>query len=536
MTTEQGRFDAVASRDARFDGTFYFAVTTTGIYCRPSCPAVRPRPEHIRFFPTAAAAHRAGFRACRRCRPDTVPGCAQWNVRADVVGRAMRLIGDGVVDREGVGGLAARLGYSSRQLHRHLTAEVGAGPLALARAQRAHAARLLLQTSELSATDVAFAAGFASVRQFNDTIRMVYAATPRELRDTRAVPREGRQPDHGEGPERTGLVVRLGYRPPLAIGDLFDHLDRRALAGAEEIVGEPGRRRYRRTLRLARGHAIAEVDESSVDAGGGDAGGGGANGTANGTLRCRLVLSDPRDLTAAVARVRRLFDLDADPHAVAERLRAVPALAPLVAARPGLRTPGAVDPHELAVRAVLGQQVSLAAARRLGAALVAAHGEPLAAADGGLTHLFPEVAVLADADLSALGMPGARRDTLRRLSVALADGRVTLDVGVDRDTADRALRAVRGIGPWTAAYVRMRALGDPDVLPVGDAALRVAARGRGIDLRDTSGWSPWRSYGTQHLWTGGAGGRGPRVVAAYPDSTRDGDPVPGHGTGEETVR
>ncbi len=319
MRTDEGRYEAVASRDARFDGAFYVAVTSTGIYCRPSCPAVTPKRANVRFFPTAAAAHGAGFRACRRCRPDAVPGSAEWNVRADVVGRAMRLIGDGVVDREGVAGLAARLGYSARQLHRHLTAEVGAGPLALARAQRAHTARLLLQATALPATEVAFAAGFASVRQFNDTIRTVYAATPSDLRGPRAVrsASPGRGEDGPAGPG--GLVVRLGYRRPYAVGEMFDYLARRALRGAEEVIGDRGRRTYRRTLRLTHGPGIAAVAERP-----------GAADDA-GWLECRLSLSDLRDLTAAVSRVRRLFDLDADPRAVAERLGADPVLAPLVA-------------------------------------------------------------------------------------------------------------------------------------------------------------------------------------------------------------
>ncbi len=376
MRTDEGRYEAVASRDARFDGAFYVAVTSTGIYCRPSCPAVTPKRANVRFFPTAAAAHGAGFRACRRCRPDAVPGSAEWNVRADVVGRAMRLIGDGVVDREGVAGLAARLGYSARQLHRHLTAEVGAGPLALARAQRAHTARLLLQATALPATEVAFAAGFASVRQFNDTIRTVYAATPSDLRGPRAVrsASPGRGEDGPAGPG--GLVVRLGYRRPYAVGEMFDYLARRALRGAEEVIGDRGRRTYRRTLRLTHGPGIAAVAERP-----------GADDDA-GWLECRLSLSDLRDLTAAVSRVRRLFDLDADPRAVAERLGADPVLAPLVARHPGLRAPGATDAHELAVRAVLGQQVSVPAGRRLGETLLAAYGEPLPTPSGGLTLLF----------------------------------------------------------------------------------------------------------------------------------------------------
>ncbi len=516
MRTDEGRYEAVASRDARFDGAFYVAVTSTGIYCRPSCPAVTPKRANVRFFPTAAAAHGAGFRACRRCRPDAVPGSAEWNVRADVVGRAMRLIGDGVVDREGVAGLAARLGYSARQLHRHLTAEVGAGPLALARAQRAHTARLLLQATALPATEVAFAAGFASVRQFNDTIRTVYAATPSDLRGPRAVrsASPGRGEDGPAGPG--GLVVRLGYRRPYAVGEMFDYLARRALRGAEEVIGDRGRRTYRRTLRLTHGPGIAAVAERP-----------GAADDA-GWLECRLSLSDLRDLTAAVSRVRRLFDLDADPRAVAERLGADPVLAPLVARHPGLRAPGATDAHELAVRAVLGQQVSVPAGRRLGETLLAAYGEPLPTPSGGLTLLFPCADTLADASLHELGMPAARRETVRALATALAAGDVELDAGVDRAEAERSLLTVRGIGRWTAGYIRLRGLGDPDVLPASDAALRAALRRHdlapSVATTAEAAWAPWRSYAAHHLWITAA----PRAETAAPAETARAEVAPLH--------
>ncbi|MGW7288918.1 bifunctional transcriptional activator/DNA repair enzyme AdaA, partial [Streptomyces sp. NPDC054847] len=245
-TVEDSRYQAVSSRDARFDGVFFFAVSTTGIYCRPSCPAVTPKRENVSFHPTAAAAQSAGFRACRRCRPDAVPGSAEWNVRADVVGRAVRLIGDGIVDREGVAGLADRLGYSARQVQRQLNAELGAGPIALARAQRGHTARVLLQTTTLRATEIAFAAGFASVRQFNDTIREIYAATPTELRALRP----GR-PTADKG--AAGIPLRLAHRGPYAADRMFDHLAAHAVTGVEEVTGAPGGRTYRRTLRLPGG-------------------------------------------------------------------------------------------------------------------------------------------------------------------------------------------------------------------------------------------------------------------------------------------
>ncbi|RLL69454.1 AlkA N-terminal domain-containing protein [Streptomyces sp. Z26] len=495
--TEDSRYEAVRSRDARFDGVFFLGVTTTGIYCRPSCPAVTPKRAHVRYYATAAGAQGAGFRACRRCRPDAVPGSPEWDVRADVVGRAMRMIADGVVDREGVAGLASRLGYSARQVQRQLTAEVGAGPVALARAQRAHTARVLLQTTPLAVTEIAFAAGFASVRQFNDTVREIYATTPSGLRAARrgglgsAGPPVPLTPDGvGAGAPAAGVPLRLAYRGPYDTARLFDFLERRAVTGVEEVRHAARGRTYRRTLSLTHAPGVVEVDER-------------ARGTAtggHGWLEARLRLADLRDLTTAVRRVRRLFDLDADPYAVAERLAGDPLLGHLVAAAPGLRSPGAADPHELAVRAVLGQQVTVGAARGLAGTLVAAYGKPLAAPDGALTHLFPAADTLADAAFGELGMPGSRKRTLRTVCAALADGTVVLDPGADREEAERGLRALTGIGPWTAGYVRMRALGDPDVFLPGDAGVRHGLAAVGADARHADGWRPWRSYALHHLW------------------------------------
>ncbi|MFE2276944.1 DNA-3-methyladenine glycosylase 2 family protein [Streptomyces sp. NPDC059454] len=457
---EDSRYEAVRSRDARFDGVFFFAVETTGIYCRPSCPAVTPKRHNVRFFATAAAAQGSGFRACRRCRPDAVPGSAEWNVRADVVGRAMRLIADGVVDREGVAGLAARLGYSARQVQRQLTGELGAGPVALARAQRAHAARVLLQTTGLPVTEIAFASGFASVRQFNDTVRAVYATTPSELRA--CAPRRGRAAARTATPS-AGIPLRLAHRGPYQAGPVFDLLEREAVPGIEEVSGSAGTRTYRRTLRLPYGTGIAAVAERPHTGPGAHPGG---------WLDARVHLTDPRDLTTAVQRLRRLFDLDADPYAVDERLGADARLAPLVAARPGLRSPGAADPEELAVRALVGRDEA--------ARLVECYGKRLDAPCGTLTHLFPEAAVLAGAE------PGG---TLGALTAALADGTVRLGPGADRDDARHALAAVPGLDARTIAGIRTRALGDPDVAPPGP------------DVPDT--WRPWRSYALNHLRAAG---------------------------------
>ncbi|HET9255098.1 MAG TPA: DNA-3-methyladenine glycosylase 2 family protein, partial [Pseudonocardiaceae bacterium] len=310
---------AVRSRDARFDGWFFTGVITTGIYCRPSCPVVPPRAENMRFYPSAAAAQQAGFRACKRCRPDASPGSPQWNERADLVARAMRLIADGVVDRDGVPGLAARLGYSIRQIERQLLAELGVGPLALARAQRAQTARLLIETSPLPMSDVAFAAGFASVRSFNDTVREVFALTPSELRARAA----RRHPPATPG----SLVLRLPFRAPLCPDNLFGHLVATAIPGVEEWHAGA----YRHTLRLPHGYGVAALRPLPDH------------------VECRLTLTDLRDLSTAIARCRWLLDLDADPAAVDELLRADPALAPLVDKGPGRRVPRTVDGAEFAV-------------------------------------------------------------------------------------------------------------------------------------------------------------------------------------------
>ncbi len=480
---------AVRSRDARFDGWFFVAITSTGIYCRPSCPSPPARASRMRFFPTAAAAQRAGFRACKRCLPDATPGSPEWDRRADAVGRAMRLIADGVVDREGVPGLGRRLGYSERHLNRLLLAEVGAGPLALARAQRAQTARILLETTQLRAAEIAFAAGFASVRQFNDTVREVFALAPTELR-ARSI---ARRRDPGASWAEPGTVaLRLAYRSPFQPAQLFAFLAARAVHGVEE--GDAGR--YRRTLSLPHGTGVAEVTTA---------------GGADGYLRCMLALEDLRDLTAAVRRLRRLFDLDADPVAVADVLGADPVLGPCVLALPGLRTPGHVDGNELAFRAVLGQQVSVPGARTVAGRLAAEHGRKLGEASGSLTSLFPGADVIAGLSPGQLPMPAGRARAIVALAAALASGGLVLDAGADRDQVEAGLLAIPGIGPWTVAYVRMRALGDPDAFLPSDLGVRRALEGRGLpgDPRAAAllaeAWRPWRSYALQYLWSAPAG-------------------------------
>lgn len=470
-------YRAVHSRDARFDGVFFIGVTSTGIYCRPSCPAMTPKRENVRFYRSAAEAQAAGFRACRRCRPDVAPGSPEWNVRADLAGRAMRLIADGAVEREGVSGLAARLGYSERQVHRTLVDEVGAGPLRLARAQRAHTARILLETTDLPVTELCFASGFASVRQFNDTMRAIYASTPSELR-ARMRRRPSMTPTSG------AINLRLAYRRPADLSGVLDFLAARAVPGIEEVDGMT----YRRSMVLP--HATGVVELTPED----------------GYLAATLRLSDHRDLAAAVARCRRLFDLDADSSAVDSALSADEALAPLVAESPGRRLPGAVDGAELAVRAVLGQQVSVAAARGLAGRLAAEYGKPLDAPIGGVTHAFPVAEALAEIDPAAFPMPRTRQRTLHELVSRMADGRLRIDAGVEWDETERKLLEVPGIGPWTAGYIRMRALGDPDVFLASDlgvrqgmALARLPDEPRAAEAA-ADRWRPWRSYAQLHIW------------------------------------
>jgi AraC family transcriptional regulator, regulatory protein of adaptative response / DNA-3-methyladenine glycosylase II len=473
------RIRAVRSKDARFDGWFFIAVVTTGIYCRPSCPVVPPKPQNMRFYPSAAAAQQAGFRACKRCRPDTSPGSPQWNERADLVARAMRLIADGVIDRDGVPGLAARLGYSVRQIERQLRAELGAGPLALARAQRAQTARLLIETSTLPLGDIAFAAGFASIRTFNDTVREVFALSPTELRR-----RAGRgRPAAAPG----ALPLRLPFRAPLFPGNLFGHLAATAVPGVEEWRDGA----YRRTLRLPHGPGVVTLRPEPE------------------YIACQLSVTDLRDLAIAISRCRRLLDLDADPVAVDDLLAGDAVLAPLVAKAPGRRVPRTADAAEFAVRVVLGQQVSTAAARTHAARLVTAHGDEVADPAGGLTHLFPEMNALAGLNPATLALPQSRRATFAALTRALAGGRIDLGVGSDWQEARAQLAALPGLGPWSVETIAMRGLGDPDAFVAGDLGIRRAARQLGLPAAPAAltgragAWRPWRAYAVQYLWATG---------------------------------
>jgi AraC family transcriptional regulator, regulatory protein of adaptative response / DNA-3-methyladenine glycosylase II len=479
-------YRAAQAKDARFDGWFFLAVTTTGIYCRPSCPARTPLRRNISVYPTSAAAQLGGFRACKRCRPDATPGSPQWNSRGDVVARAMRLIADGIIDREGVTGLANRLSYSERHVTRMLTSEVGAGPLALGRAQRAQTARILIETTDMSASTIAFAAGFASVRQFNDTIRDVFATTPTDMR------RHARHGQPGnrhltpvESGTRTTISLRLPYRKPFDASGLLTFLGTRCVPGVEAFDGTT----YRRTLRLPLGTGIVALTPSADDS----------------HVSCELQLDDLGDLTAAIQRCRRLFDLDADPTAVAAVLGTDEFLGPLVRLNPGCRVPGHVDGAELAVRAVLGQQVSVAGARTLAGRLTAMVDDRVSAG-GELTHLFPSAAALSSLPPDAFAMPKARARALLGLTSALASGDVSIDPGVDRDDLSARLVALPGIGPWTASYIRMRAQGDPDVFLPTDLGVRHGLERLGAAGDPASAtalaeqWKPWRSYALMYLW------------------------------------
>lgn len=474
------RYRAIQSRDRRFDGQFVTAVRSTRIYCRPSCPARTPKEENVTFFATSAAAHEAGYRACKRCLPEAAPGSPLWDVRGDVVARAMRLIADGVVDREGVPGLARRLGYSSRHLTRLLAAELGAGPLALARAHRAHTARALLVGTDMSSADIAFSAGFSSIRQFTETIGEVFGMPPRELRARRPA---------GNGADAAGAAageidLALPVRGPIDTIGLFGWMRAHAVPGTE--VGDD--RSFARVVRLPGGPAWFEVRLAD-----------------DGRLRLRARLSALADLGTLIARVRRLFDLDADPLAVDEALSRHPELASAVAAIPGVRVPGAIDADEMLLRAMIGQQISVASARTMQGRLTAQLGEPVTIGPEPLS-LFPDPAVIAERGHEVLRGPAARMRAIVEVAGALANGTLTLGPGDDGVEQRQRLLAMRGIGPWTADYVRMRVLGDPDVLLPGDVAARAGAAALGVpsDPAGFTSWSerlaPWRSYAMAHYW------------------------------------
>src|SRR5690349_6629617 len=483
-------YRAVLARDPRFDGRFYTAVTSTGIYCRPVCPARTPARRNMRFYPHPGAAEAAGFRACRRCRPEASPGSPEWNVRADLAGRAVRLIADGYVDEHGVDGLARRLAVTERHLRRLLVAELGAGPLALARSMRMQTARRLLAETTMPITEIAFASGFSSVRQFNATFVESYGMPPSALRPAlrRPAPAENKA-----GADSAWLTLKLACREPFDGAALLGFLALRAVPAVEQVTGN----RYTRTIQAPGGPGLIELTMPD------DPGAGARPGPRHVLLRARLPRL--RGVGQVVSRCRQLLDLDADACAISAALAADGLLAPLVAARPGLRVPGTYDGFELAVRAVLGQQVSVPAARTLAGRLAGRFGTRLQMADRAPSVLFPGGADLADADLSGLGLTTARQATLRALGAAAADGTLELDHGADpRQTAAR-LAELPGIGPWTISYILMRAVGDPDAFPASDLGLRRALDSLGGSTAQADRWRPWRAYAAVHLWTWFAG-------------------------------
>ena len=469
MEDFESRYRAVASRDRRFEGRFLVAVTTTGVYCRVGCPSRTPRRDHVRFLPSPAAAEAAGFRACKRCRPDRLD-----EPDGALVGRALRLIAAGLADGGGIEGVARRLGVSSRTLDRRFTASIGASPHQLARSRRVQTARTLIAQSSMPFVDVAFAAGFGSLRQFNETIRQELGVAPRALRGVAT----GAESDAGGW-----LTLRLARRDPFAAAPLLSFLSVRAVPGVESATAGG----YARALRTPGGAAVVLLTPG------------------DGHVLLRVRLDDLSDLEGVVRRCRRLLDLDSDPDAVAAGLSRDPMLDRLTAGLPGMRVPGSAEPFETAVRAVLGQQVSVAAARTLAARLVARHGDPLPSPVGGVTHLFPSPERLVGADLDGLGLTGRRIRSVRALSSAVAAGDLHL-AGAGPDELDAMLSGLPGFGPWTRAYVAMRVLGDPDAIPLGDLGLRRAMErlGEPADAgslaRRAELWRPWRAYAALHLW------------------------------------
>ena len=470
---------AFLGRDRRFAGRFYAGVTTTGVYCRPGCPAPLPKPGHVRFFPCAAAAEEAGFRACRRCRPETAPGTPAWSGTSATVARALRQIEAGAADDAPLAALAARLGVGERHLRRLFAEHLGASPLAVARTRRVHFARRLLDDTSLRMSDVALASGFSSVRRFNEAMRAAFGAAPSELR---------RSPPGGAAPP-AGITLRVPVRAPFDAEALLAFLAARAVPLLEEVEGLV----YRRTAALGDGAGLVEAEADP----------------ARSEIRLRLRGLPAGAALEATRRASRLFDADADPATIAAHLSADPLLAPLVARRPGLRVPGAWDPFETAVRTILGQQVSVKAARTLAARLVTRFGRELTdrPASRGLTHLFPRPVDLADADVAAIGLPAERAGAIRALAREVARSRLDLGPATSLEEAERRLAAIPGVGPWTASAIALRSLGEPDAFPAGDLALRKALAGSaGLPSAAAAeararAWRPWRAYALLHLWT-----------------------------------
>lgn len=473
-------YRALCARDARFDGRFFTAVKTTRIYCRPICPARTPLRRNVTFYPSAAAAQHAGFRPCLRCRPETAPDIGAWRGTGNSVARALALIEEGALDNAGIDGLAERLGLGERHLRRLFHQHLGASPIAVAQTRRIHLAKQLIHDTQLSMTEVAFASGFNSIRRFNETFQKLFDRSPAALRRERSAALAAATAGQ--------IELLLPYKPPYDWQAMLEFLRRRAIAGIESIGDDS----YSRSIALDGATGMVTVRPAEQP----DA--------------LHVAVKFPRlaALPAIIARLRRVFDLAADPQAIAAHLKKDPALAPLVERRPGLRVPGSWDGFELAIRAVLGQQVTVAAAARLAGRLVAHYGVPLAGASTGPTHTFPTPETIAAADLATLGMPRSRALALSAVAAAalanprLFDARDTLEAAVAQ------LRAIRGIGEWTAQYIALRQLREPDAFPAADVALvRAISQLENCSysarqLVDRSSiWRPWRAYAAQHLWS-----------------------------------
>jgi AraC family transcriptional regulator, regulatory protein of adaptative response / DNA-3-methyladenine glycosylase II len=485
-------YQAILSRDPRFDGRFFGGVVTTGVYCRPICRVRPPKPENIRWFACAAAAEAAGFRPCRRCRPEAAPGTSAWLGSSAVVSRALRLISEGVLDETDLEELSAKLGVSSRHLRRLFTEHVGVSPIAIASARRVHFAARLIQETDLPITEIAFAAGFGSVRQFNHAVLSAFGQSPTQIRNRRGLKTELKQMQMKGARNGGGLALRLPYRPPLDWAAMSVFFKRRATPGVESVDGEC----YRRTIQLNSVAGVIELRRVANEA----------------YLLMHVWLPSYECVMQVAERARRIFDLGADPLQIAEHLRRCPALADALTAAPGLRVPGAWDGFELAVRAVLGEQTSVVGATTLAGRLAHAFGAPLPGYENlGLTHLFPQPAALAEADLRRVGITEARSNTIRALASSVVRGDLELGASRGLDDAISRLRAIPGIDDRTANYIAMRALRETDAFPSDDSGLRRAlANGKGrVSVRKltkiTEEWRPWRAYAAMHLWASLAG-------------------------------
>ena len=475
-------YRAIATRDARFDGRLFIAVKSTGIYCRPICPARTPKRENLVFYPSAAAAQEAGFRPCLRCRPESAPDIGVWRGTSNTVSRALALIEKGGLDGADVEALAERLGVGERQLRRLFRRHLGASPIAVAQTRRVLLAKHLIHETRLPMSEVALAAGFGSIRRFNETFQQLFRRPPSTLRraGVAGAPRSG---PAGE------VAILLPYRPPYDWPAMLAFLRARAIPGVETV----SRDGYARTIEIGGAHGTVAVRPAARNA-----------------LRATIQFPQLSALPTIVARLRRVFDLVADPEVIGAHLAEDPALAPLVAARPGLRVAGAWDGFELAVRALLGQQITVTAARGLAGKLVATYGKPLTGAVSefdGLTHVFPGPERLAEDDLSTLGLTRARAAALGSLARAVIADPEIFGPRRSLDEAIVKLRALPGVGEWTAQYIAMREMREPDAFPAADIGLMRAMADRkgrrpspGELLARAERWRPWRAYAAQHLW------------------------------------